>query len=51
MWALGCVLYEMLTLKKVFDATVSNNYNDYNTNNNSNNNNYNNNNNNHNDND
>ena len=30
MWALGCVLYEMLTLKKVFDATVSNNYNDYN---------------------
>ena len=34
MWALGCVLYEMLTLKKVFDATVSNNYNDYNNNNN-----------------
>ena len=24
MWALGCVLYEMLTLRKVFDATVSN---------------------------
>ena len=23
MWALGCVLYEMLTLRKVFDATVS----------------------------
>ena len=42
MWALGCVLYEMLTLKKVFDATVSNNYNDYNNNNNNiNNNNYN----------
>ena len=40
MWALGCVLYEMLTLKKVFDATVSNNYND-NNNNNNNNNNYN----------
>ena len=36
MWALGCVLYEMLTLKKVFDATVSNNYN-YNNNNNNNN--------------
>ena len=40
MWALGCVLYEMLTLKKVFDATVSNNYN-YNNNNNNNNNNHN----------
>ena len=39
MWALGCVLYEMLTLKKVFDATVSNNYNDDNNNNNNNNNN------------
>ena len=42
MWALGCVLYEMLTLKKVFDATVSNNYdnndNDDNNNNNNNNN-------------
>jgi len=23
MWAMGCVLYEMLTLRKVFDATVS----------------------------
>ena len=22
MWAVGCVLYEMLTLNKVFDATV-----------------------------
>lgn len=22
-WALGCVLYEMLTLTKTFDATVS----------------------------
>ena len=45
MWALGCVLYEMLTLKKVFDATVSNNYdnndNDDNNNNNNNNNNHN----------
>ena len=42
MWALGCVLYEMLTLKKVFDATVSNNYNNnYNNNNNNNNNNHN----------
>ena len=36
MWALGCVLYEMLTLKKVFDATVSNNYNNNNNNNNNN---------------
>ena len=41
MWALGCVLYEMLTLKKVFDATVSNNYNYNNNNNNHNDNNYN----------
>ena len=43
MWALGCVLYEMLTLKKVFDATVSNNYdnNDNDDNNNNNNNNHN----------
>ena len=41
MWALGCVLYEMLTLKKVFDATVSNNYNYNNNNNNNNNNNHN----------
>ena len=39
MWALGCVLYEMLTLKKVFDATVSDNYDDDNNNNNNNNNN------------
>ena len=46
MWALGCVLYEMLTLKKVFDATVSDNYDDDDNNNNNNNNN-----NNHNDND
>ena len=38
MWALGCVLYEMLTLKKVFDATVSDNYDDDNNNNNNNNN-------------
>ena len=41
MWALGCVLYEMLTLKKVFDATVSDNYDDDNNNNNNNNNNHN----------
>ena len=26
MWAVGCVLYEILTLKKVFDASVSNRY-------------------------
>ena len=39
MWALGCVLYEMLTLKKVFDATVSDNYDDDDNNNNNNNNN------------